>query len=451
MANLLGLILAIVAWWPGSAHAVDPVRRYVEGTGTCVPTFSQEAMVDCVVGMLVLPSGNEWCGDWYVTPDPNVTGAYSWISVRRNYRQVGSSGSCNVQIPSQFYWEPACIDGSPVVGGQCELGPCVAGQRSSAQVFTATAPETFCSFGCTVRIGMCIRLGDDAPLSCDTTTTGASCVPTEHDPGGGAPSEADGEGADDAMECIRKGMTYGSVDGVPMCLPRGTPGGAETEQTGSSTQETDVDGSVTRKDTTTTTVTNIDGSITITTITVTTTGVGTSNEETSTEVDVVTGTPSQICSAQPTLPVCTSGGGGGQGEGDGEGEGGEGSWGGTCAAGFTCDGDPVQCAIAREQHVRACQLFEEENDESLVYADARAGNDPGDAALDPANAETVDVAGSVDADGFLVGACVDDLNVPLWGGQSLTIPFSHLCPYLEIMGAIVLAFSLLAAARIMFV
>lgn len=454
MANLLGLIVAVLLSLPAGVQAqemVEPGRWWRVNTVSECKGWSAEEVAQCAFEAFN-PSdrhgtGASWCDTGYLHPDdgpPEALPAGWWIRLMRDARP--ESGSCKgPQVWGSITWEPRCVDGSLVVGGMCAVPVCEAGQGGSAKVFTSSPPETFCSFGCTVRIGMCMRMSEDDPLSCVTTTTGASCTPTENDPGAGMPDEVEDE---TAASCMEQGKTVGEVNGVLVCVERGTPGGAETIDENTTSQETEVDGSVTKVDKTTTTITNIDGSVTVITTTVTTTGVGTPGESTSTEIDAFTGTRTQVCADRPNLPVCRSGGGGG---GDGEGEDGGGEFAGSCASGFVCEGDPIQCAIAKEQHVRACQLFEDETDESLVYANALAGDDPGDAALDPANAREVGLEGVIDDGGFLAGSCLDDLVVPLWDGQSLTVPFSELCPHLEFMGMIVVAFSMLAAARIMFV
>lgn len=454
MAHLLGLILVVIAavlpqesW----AQAMEPALDRFSGNWGGCEGWSSEAVAKCLINASIA----EWSGWGWVlcSPDPiwsSKDPADPTASYGQGYgvhASVDTGAGCQPATAGTVTKEYACRDLSPYVGWppMCNVPSCTAGVAGTAKVFTDSPPETFCSFGCTARIGMCMRMSEDDPLSCVTHLTGAVCTPTEHDPGGGEPEEVEDE---DAVACMEQGKTLGEVNGVRVCLDRGTPGGAETIDGNTTTQEVEADGSVTKVDKTTTTITNIDGSVTVITTTVTTTNVGEPGESTSTEVDAFTGTKTQVCADRPNLPVCRSGGGGG---GDGEGEGGGGEFGGSCASGFVCEGDPIQCAIAKEQHVRACQLFEDETDESLVYANALAGDDPGDAALDPANAREVGLEGMIDDGGFLAGSCLDDLVVPLWDGQSLTVPFSELCPHLEFMGMIVVAFSMLAAARIMFV
>ena len=152
-------------------------------------------------------------------------------------------------------------------------------------------------------------------------------------------------------------------------------------------------------------------------------------------------------SCVPLTPsVGGGGGGGGTGGGNGDGEGDGSAFAGSCMAGFACEGDAVQCAIAREQHRRNCVMFNDPSPESLLY-DAnkdKTGNQTGD---NPNN-ETVSLAGRIDtSDALGGGACISDLNVTVWG-QSLTLPFSTICPSLAMLGNLLVAVSMLLAARI---
>lgn len=122
------------------------------------------------------------------------------------------------------------------------------------------------------------------------------------------------------------------------------------------------------------------------------------------------------------------------------------SFSGSCAASFSCDGDAIQCSIAQEQHMRNCALFETPSDESNLYKDnkGKEGNQTNDL---PGNS-TVDLAGRIDTSNALgAGACIPDLNVTVYG-QSITLPISVVCPWLGTLGQILVAVSLLLAARI---
>lgn len=140
------------------------------------------------------------------------------------------------------------------------------------------------------------------------------------------------------------------------------------------------------------------------------------------------------------------GSGGGDGDGDGDGEENPSQFGGACASGFTCEGDAILCAIAKDQHQRACDLFDDESSESKLYQDnkGKEGNQTGEL---PGN-ETISLAGRIDtSDALGGGGCFGDLSLTVWG-TSVSLPLSSLCQYLAMLGNILVAVSMLMAARI---
>jgi hypothetical protein len=137
-------------------------------------------------------------------------------------------------------------------------------------------------------------------------------------------------------------------------------------------------------------------------------------------------------------------GGGGSGDGDGDGDGT--GFGGSCSSGFACEGDAIFCAIAKEQHRRACKLFEDKSAESELY-DKEKGK-TGEQTKDlPGNKEESMANRISMADAFGSGQCVQDLSVVV-AGHSVTLPMSKICPSLAIIGNIMVAVSLLLAVRI---
>lgn len=150
--------------------------------------------------------------------------------------------------------------------------------------------------------------------------------------------------------------------------------------------------------------------------------------------------------SEPPTGGGTGTGGGGTGSGDGDGDGEESGFGGTCMAGFACDGDAIQCAIAKEQYARNCKLFDDTSAESDLYNanKGKTGNQTGDL---PGN-ETISLTGRIDtSDPLGGGGCFGDLSVTVWG-TSVSLPLSNLCQYLAMLGNILVAVSMLMAARI---
>lgn len=107
------------------------------------------------------------------------------------------------------------------------------------------------------------------------------------------------------------------------------------------------------------------------------------------------------------------------------------TWGGSCGS-FTCDGDAVMCAVAKEQHQRNCKLFDEKTSHP-AYQAAVDGTDDQSAEKLKGKAEQISVGTNFNQAGFGWGsACPADPEIPLgFVDRSFTIPFSRICGPLE--------------------
>lgn len=226
----------------------------------------------------------------------------------------------------------------------------------------------------------------------------------------------------------------GAVNGVEVCVNKvpdsgvGTNTGTTTTNDGTNTTTTQTDSSTNCKSgvctTTTTTTTTITNNSTGSSTTSTNTGTSTENQE-------------GFCKKNPANKVC----GGGNGDDKPS------SFTGSCSAGFQCDGDAIQCSIAREQHKRSCKLFDDKSPESELYEKEKGkeGNQTKDL---PGN-ETISIQGKIDTSDAIGGgaAGVQDLNIVVWG-RSITLPFSQVNSVLDALGRVLLAVSFLMAIRI---
>jgi len=234
-------------------------------------------------------------------------------------------------------------------------------------------------------------------------------------------------------EKCKDGYT-GTVNGVEVCVskkPDSGVGGPEGDET-----STD-DGTETTTRRRESRTECKDGNCTTTTTTTTTRrNNSTGATTTSSSTTITTQAQPNFCKENPGSKLCK--------EGDEDGS----SFGGACTGGFTCEGDAIQCAIAREQHTRACKLFDTPSPESQLY-DAnknKTGNQTGGL---PGN-ETISIASRINTGDSLTGAsCIGDINTVVWGAQ-ITLPVSGLCPYLEMLGNVLVAVSMLVAAKIIF-
>lgn len=208
----------------------------------------------------------------------------------------------------------------------------------------------------------------------------------------------------------------GTVNGVSVCVPpKASSGlsGFETTDNGDGT--------------TTESKTQVQCENGICSVTKTTT---TKNNETSEIVSdsstTTTVDKSSYCSQNKTAGVCKNESGEAQGGGE---------FGGSCSAGFTCDGDAIQCAIAKEQHIRGCQMNEDllKTDEYKAWQAAKAWDGKSVTNDLPGNREFHISVKS--GDEFIgSGSCPSDKTIDLPFGYSLTIPFSEMCSWLAILG-----------------
>lgn len=232
--------------------------------------------------------------------------------------------------------------------------------------------------------------------------------------------------------------------GTPICKGDAPPTDPNKQTT--TTTTTNSDGSKTT--TTTTTTTNSDGSKTTQTTTTTTQPDGTSNSnETTTTGNTPSGAPGKpdstdkdqndLCKQHPTLNVCKNS-----------------QISGSCSA-ISCEGDAIQCAIAREVAARNCsdKASEDSVKASSYYQvgqDALAGT--GNSGLPSPDSVVAKDVGSLSSAGWLGGGkCFSDVTVNTRAG-SFVIPLSKACDvlimfrYLFMFVAAMVAFRILSRA-----
>lgn len=254
----------------------------------------------------------------------------------------------------------------------------------------------------------------------DASFTGSSCS--------GDPSAS-------ASPTDCKGGVKGTVNGVEVCAPPSDRNVVESVKSSTSTETASPPSSsssapeTVTKTTTTSTVCDA-GNCTTTITTVTSTP---SSQSTSTKTEEVD--KQSFCKENPESTVCKAG-----------------KFGGVCSSGFTCDGDAIQCAMAKEQHQRNCQLYDPDTDPASAVNRALAGDDPGNvdkmkaaAKASPLNVGTFDFSGR----GWS-RTCPDDPSFSLsWAHGSATewkLPFSKLCTPLGLAADVAVAITALGCA-----
>ncbi|MBI3102759.1 MAG: hypothetical protein HYY98_14585 [Burkholderiales bacterium] len=136
-------------------------------------------------------------------------------------------------------------------------------------------------------------------------------------------------------------------------------------------------------------------------------------------------------------------GGGGDGNGDGDKDG---KFAGSCLSGFFCEGDVIQCAIAKEQHIKNCRLFDTRSAESDLYNQEKTKT--GNRTTDLPGNDNKDINGLLKSDDVLGGGSgIRDLNITVWG-SSVNLPFSQLNSVFAYLGQLLVAVSFLIAVRI---
>ena len=301
-----------------------------------------------------------------------------------------------------------------------------------------TPPASKCVGGCTMNLtypGVQAFENNNGTLTgtvdlVNMRHTGTSCT------GGDA---APTPNTDAPIPCPQ-GTVHGTVNGIERCLPGNS---TAIGTTGTTTNTLLPDGTTVAETVTEDRVTNCSGpgscSTTITTTT-TTTVPGTPptvSTVTTTGTSTRPGDGSELgafCDQNPNSPICK-----------------QSAFSGTCAA-VACEGDAIQCAIAREQHKRNCEML-----------DPRTGGaTPADAgAFYDANSKGEGIAKSlIHTDGTLPtmdqttrgisGAALADVTYSVGSIGNITIPYSNLNNILGVIGNIVLALALIIGARIFY-
>lgn len=307
-------------------------------------------------------------------------------------RMIGQStstcftGGCTVVGTVEGCWSAngsagCSVTGASFTGEQCDdkapAGGCPAGSSPSEYAAGVCVPdENKCPAGSSpskYAQGVCIPDENKCPTGQSPSKYAAGvCVPNES-------GNADGRGeSGDKSNCPPGRVASRYAAGV--CIPADTTVGGGGGGRGG--------GSTTCKDGKCTT-TNDDGS---------------TDEE----------TEGEFCKKNPDSPQCKKG-----------------NFGGSCGS-WTCEGDAIQCAIAKEQHKTNCKLFDEKTSHPLTQA-ALDGTDEQSAEKLKGKAEQISVGSNFNQAGFgWAKGCPADPDIPLgFVSQSFTIPFSRICGPLE--------------------
>lgn len=280
---------------------------------------------------------------------------------------------------------------------------------------------SFCKEGCTVtpastKVAVDGSLYSTWPFVASGQACGGKAVAVDN------PVKS-GDDASPAPQQCPANQCPGTINGASVCVAckaTTTPGPS------SSASAPDASASGGAVGTTTTSSTSCNGtSCTTTTVTKDLQGniVGSKSEEK---------TQPTFCKENPESPMCKKS-----------------SFGGSCGA-YNCDGDAVQCAIAARIHKTACD-WEEHDPAMKAIGDAalRGVSRPEGHPANEPETKSLQFSSVIDQSDPIGGGCPVDQSISV-GSVSVVIPWSKACNSLQMLGNIVVAFSILAAAFIVF-
>lgn len=261
--------------------------------------------------------------------------------------------------------------------------------------------------------------------------TGDTCVPPPVGPPSGG-GETDSNGV--PTKC--KG-SVGKVNGIDVCVPFDpAKNTVVTNGTTTNTGTPATDGKPAVPGSTSTSQSTCIGSKCTTTTTTTTGGTGPNGTGpgSTSKTETVEQPKDDFCKANPRSSACITSKFGA----------------GDCKTPPPCDGDAIQCGIAALQLKTACALSPDDGGKAQGDFDLAKAVLPGDVVKGlPGNATLSIGPGSFDQTELLSGSCIADRTVTILS-KPFVVPFSGVCPHLELLGQALVSIALLAAAFIVF-
>lgn len=454
------IVLFFIFFSLNSSAAIPQVTRYYvtysgQHYGTSLSSACSKAAAHYVsLGGVVTSS--RWSDPHWACLVVTPTATYSFPGGSSGQMCPDNSTLSGSQCVCSFGYaenssKTACVESDP-----CELlaDMCSGSQgmstdfslpgRKTGVSFTCMAPTAIgtndplpgCTKGCMAQVGGFTTAFQDNSGSWVTTGSakysGATCDPSvindlnaESDPE--YEPEENPKTSDKPDSSCPNGFK-GTVNGVSVCVPPKASSGVtemDSKDNGDGTK-TDSKTEVKCENgqcevTKTSTTTNTQTGSTVNSSSVTTT------------VDKAT-----YCSQNKTAGACKNE--------KGENEDGNGSFGGSCDAGFTCKGDAVMCAMAKEQHKRNCEMLGEDKDPASFFNQVKNGTDSKSAEALKGEAQQINISTQLDMSGSgLSRSCPADPRIDLpFAGKSFVIPFSAVCPTLKTMSDVALMITALS-------
>ncbi len=403
---LLVVAIAFGLSWVSEANAQYPPQDYKVGTSAAKPTAAEACAVwSSGAGVLVDMGTYVRC---QAGTSSNVL-ARCYNGLYAVYANSTVSTMCATQTP------PDCTSAAlknKYVG-------------ASVQGTATSLPGTICIQGCAYPAGSVgVQVGTSYATDIGVGT-GATCTGANYDSIDTTTKATD---PPSLVSCSKKGMVYGTVNGVGICAAAGTiPNSTVKQQSTSTTQTTDASGvqAAPQTEGTTVIVSNVGG---VPRVTETKTNPDGSKTETTED-------QTSYCQKNPTAQVCKEAESTASGGAD-------------CTTPPSCSGDAIQCMMVNQQWRTRCDS-NQPSSLSDLGSKLVNGQDPvlASGPSNPFTRQATAVGGSIDQTAFLSGGGLSDKVVTV-SGQSITLPFSRLNQYLVWIGHLFVVLSLIGAIRI---
>lgn len=461
MAYIHGLILLLLGVVAGQSHAYPATSSAPPGSCTSSPCYKYS---DPFGGSTLINTAQEVC-ERYATSQSSARFVYSGAAVsgsnctanfHDNYGYVNDGVDVFRGILSAVVVPPtaasySCPAGGTLSGSTCTCPTPAADTGSSCQSakplidalnaagqglqYKGSPSLTSCFQGTTLRASGA-ACGPPSPGSDNCTSfppfqdTGVVCVGSGAVGSNGLPASNTEPPIGTPSNCAT-GLIPGQVNGVGVCLKPSVGNTVQSSSSGGTSTTTNPDGSPGG--------TTVSGGKQTTADTTCSGSTCTTKTETTTQnpgggstvaVDSKAESKDDFCTRNPKSPLCVSS-----------------IFGGACAGGFTCDGDAIQCALAREVHLQNCKL-NQANSQSAIFDAALALT--GNTTTNLPGNQTINLgASSFDQSNALgvAASCIQDVSITVMS-SNITLPFSRVCNILEQLGSVMLAVSFLLAARI---
>lgn len=410
----------------------------------CSPTFSRYPKSDGLTcGTLAQATASCASGSTYNSATGLCELPHSCPS-NSTWDSVGQTCRCDT---GYMLFQNACrVNNCPATGEKNDLF----GDVATTTAKTVNPPQNICIDGCCYKVkDTCMgagKIGESRTWSCNVGVGNGQF--SDGTSTAGMPDSTQEQTSNNPNEpktpydCYTSGKVYGEVNGMGTCV---TPAGdTNVVQSSNKTQTTTTangDGTSTSTSTTTNETKSTDGSGNITTLSstseskTTTNASGVSSTTTASSVASKSETKESYCKENPNDSVCKNS-----------------AFSGSCSGAFKCEGDAIQCAVAKEQHEKNCALFDDvtplsQLGNSLANGDDLLGsNNP----FNESNKLKIDFSGSdgqLDKSRLWGGQCISDQTFTVYG-QSITLDTSKLCDVIGLFGNLLVAISMISGMMI---